>query len=72
MPMTPPPPPLSKEQFDTAIRRGARTMREIDPRLAEWYDSQLRMSAFRAAVIVLGVAGLSLLVALLVAAEIAK
>lgn len=52
--MTPPPPAISKAEFDRRVAAGARTMREIDPEFADWYESGRRWDTFRA--IVLGVA----------------
>ena len=38
MTLPPPPPALTKRQFDEAIKNGATTIREIDAALAKWCD----------------------------------
>lgn len=65
MPMIPPPPPLTKKQFDDAIKRGARTMREIDPALAAWADRQSAQASWRGLLISFGIAGLIVLAVLI-------
>lgn len=55
MPMTPPPPPLSAKQTEAAIKRGARTMKEIDPALHAWACRQSGRETVRGVVIAIGV-----------------
>ena len=68
MPMTPPPPPLTKQQFDAAIKRGARTLREIDPRLAEYLDKQQRIATVQGVAISIGIVGIVAIATMIVLA----
>ena len=40
MPMSQPPPPLSRDEFDKRYAAGARTLRELDPEFCEWMDRE--------------------------------
>ena len=35
-----PPAPISREEFNRRYAEGARTWRELDPQLAQWYDQR--------------------------------
>ena len=58
MPLLPPPPAISLEQFKEVIKNGKTTMREIDPAFAKWVDDSKVTEKWQLMTIIVGITGL--------------
>ena len=54
MPLIPPPPPVSPEEFERRWKAGARSVRELDPAFAKWQDQCNATTTIGWAVVVAG------------------